>query len=578
MKKNTVDTKEKFRVFVVATDAEWVSKDMLEQEIGDIRKEIQPDIKESFVFQSLTTFDPAVFIAAAKQFKPNIIHFTNRGSPNQFVRMFDKNGWIRRVSGGTLANYIEAIGVKCQFLFFSNCRVWRNEENLAMVSNYVVSLMFKRSVGIPSSYIEQLYNSLTSPNSLGKTINQIRDVLSVAIFTGDIYFKSYIYGDKDKLVLTARLDEKQRVSEESRGVGDEYGGPVFSRKVELFHLGHAGNEERQANDIGPRVYRVWFGTNRKPVNENDISAGFTSARAERVYYGNCDISIPKFHTMGSLGDPWWKRFPRFWQNNRLAVQGRQVLSASDYWLELQRVFKDLAFDDKTLLIFLHGYNVSFDSAALRAAQIGFDLGIKGTTAFYSWPSKGLVSGYPADVASLEASEKYIGAFISDLSQKSGANKVHIIAHSMGNRGLLRAFSQMFSRIEVAVGKPFEQIFLAAPDVDVELFKQMASIYQKVAHRTTMYVSDKDKALRSSGFLHDYPRAGYTPPVTVVPGIDTIEVSNIDLTFLGHGYVAEARPILSDMHSLIAEDKSPDNRFGMEIKYLAPNMKYWCVRK
>jgi hypothetical protein len=79
-------------------------------------------------------------------------------------------------------------------------------------------------------------------------------------------------------------------------------------------------------------------------------------------------------------------------------------------------------------------------------------------------------------------------------------------------------------------------------------------------------------------LHDYPRAGYTPPVTVVPGIDTIEVSNIDLTFLGHGYVAEARPILSDMHSLIAEDKSPDNRFGMEIKYLAPNMKYWCVRK
>jgi len=33
---------------------------------------------------------------------------------------------------------------------------------------------------------------------------------------------------------------------------------------------------------------------------------------------------------------------------------------------------------------------------------------------------------------------------------------------------------------------------------------------------------KDKTLASSGILHDYPRAGFTPPVTTVDGIDTVD--------------------------------------------------------
>ena len=75
----------------------------------------------------------------------------------------------------------------------------------------------------------------------------------------------------------------------------------------------------------------------------------------------------------------------------------------------------------------------------------------------------------------------------------------------------------------------------------------------------MYVSSNDLALNSSGIIHAHPRAGYTPPVTVVHGIDTIEVSEIDLTFLGHGYVAEAREVLTDMHALMSSNQSPDSR-------------------
>jgi esterase/lipase superfamily enzyme len=37
---------------------------------------------------------------------------------------------------------------------------------------------------------------------------------------------------------------------------------------------------------------------------------------------------------------------------------------------------------------VHGYNVSFDDAALRTAQLAYDLTFDCPAAFFSWPSKG----------------------------------------------------------------------------------------------------------------------------------------------------------------------------------------------
>jgi Alpha/beta hydrolase of unknown function (DUF900) len=43
-------------------------------------------------------------------------------------------------------------------------------------------------------------------------------------------------------------------------------------------------------------------------------------------------------------------------------------------------------------------NVSFEGAAIRAAQLGVDLQVP-LTAFFSWPSRATVVGYTADEAS-----------------------------------------------------------------------------------------------------------------------------------------------------------------------------------
>jgi esterase/lipase superfamily enzyme len=126
-------------------------------------------------------------------------------------------------------------------------------------------------------------------------------------------------------------------------------------------------------------------------------------------------------------------------------------------------------------------------------------------------------------------------------------------------------------------KPFDQIILAAADVDQDTFRNLSVAYAEIAHRTTMYVCSKDLAVEASHWLHDYPRAGLTPPVLVVDGIDTINVSNLDLIGLGHGYVAEARELLTDIHDLIRNGNPPEKRFGLH-RATTESGGYWVVGK
>jgi esterase/lipase superfamily enzyme len=109
---------------------------------------------------------------------------------------------------------------------------------------------------------------------------------------------------------------------------------------------------------------------------------------------------------------------------------------------------------------------------------------------------------------------------------------------------------------------FGQVFLAAPDVDAQVFRNLAVAYGRLTTRVTLYVTSNDKAIGLSRRLHRFPRVGLTPPIAVVPGIDTIDASQVNLGLLGHGYAAEMRPVLSDIHRLIQGDAAPDKRFGL----------------
>jgi esterase/lipase superfamily enzyme len=233
--------------------------------------------------------------------------------------------------------------------------------------------------------------------------------------------------------------------------------------------------------------------------------------------------------------------------------------------------------DRQMVVYLHGYNTSFGDAAIRAAPIGFDLKVPGEMAFFSWPSKARPDGYAADVASIEASEGAITDFLVQIATESGASGVHVIAHSMGNRGLLRALQRIEADAERRSRVKFGQIFLAAPDIDTNLFENLAHLYPEYSERTTLYVSRGDKALGASTWLHGFPRAGFAPPVTIVRGIDTIEVTGLDVTILGHGYYAEAEALLHDMFDLLRRNAVPKDRQRLIQETTPQGILHWAFQ-
>jgi esterase/lipase superfamily enzyme len=331
-----------------------------------------------------------------------------------------------------------------------------------------------------------------------------------------------------------------------------------------------------------RLYEVWFGTNRACIDVEAPRKGFRNERDTegKVHYGTCMVEVPRSHRFGSTGTSFYKRWLRLeFKDDHLKLRTIKPIGDEDSFIEEMRSELEAQPEkDRVALVYLHGYNTSFEEAAIRAAQIGVDLKVTGVTAFYSWPSMAAAKGYPADIARVEASEAQIAEFLSAIATRSGAKVVHVLAHSMGNRGFARAVSRITSVAASAGTVRFGQILLAAPDIDVDLFKALAVAYPRIAKRTTMYVSAKDRALEMSSWLQDSNRAGFTPPVTVVDGIETIEVSAIDLTMLGHGYYAEAEAVLYDMKQLLDSDDPtvpPERRPRIE-KRERGGLTYWAM--
>lgn len=314
--------------------------------------------------------------------------------------------------------------------------------------------------------------------------------------------------------------------------------------------------EEPADEVAPgaRLYDVWFATTRAPLDRREPARGFSGELDPEgiVHYGTCSVQIPRTHKFGSTGTAWWSRWLRLeFEDDHITVRRRSLFaSADECFADLREELAGLDDGARQVLFYLHGYNVSFDEAAIRAAQLFADLKAAGAAAFFSWPSLGSVEHYFADADRISASEAAIAGFLSRLATDLQGAKVHIIAHSMGNRGLARAIQRITAAASREAGVRFGQIILAAPDMEVTLFKDLARVYADVAERTTMYVSARDRALGLSKFLQDSARAGFTPPVTIVPGIDTIEVTDVDVTALGHGYYAEAEAVLYDIADVL----------------------------
>ena len=325
------------------------------------------------------------------------------------------------------------------------------------------------------------------------------------------------------------------------------------------------------------VVRVHFATDRQRDLGKPAAQRFSGERssAGSISYGRCEISIPRDHRMGELESPsLWRLEFRADPARHVMLLSAEVDDPAHFFAALSEQIQ--ASKGKNAFVFFHGYNVTFEDAARRTGQMAYDLGFDGASVFYSWPSQGEVARYTVDENNIEWSTPHIRAFLADFVAKTRAEKVYLIGHSMGNRGLARACAELIAG-QPDLAQRIAAIILSAPDIDAQVFQQQIAPQLTAAqHPVTLYASSEDLALAASKTVHGYARAGDSGAgMLILPGVETIDATGVDTGFLKHSYFAEQRSALSDMFYLIHDNRRADQRFLDAVD--TPKGRYWSFR-
>jgi esterase/lipase superfamily enzyme len=279
--------------------------------------------------------------------------------------------------------------------------------------------------------------------------------------------------------------------------------------------------------------RVYYVTDRKLGPQADVRHMYTAERSRNgdLSYGTCIVTIPRSHVLGSLEEPSLFEFSED-VTKHVILQKVAVKDDHDFY-DMVRARVRTA-DRKDAFVFIHGYNTTFYDAARRTAQIAYDLKFDGAPIFYSWPSQGKASQYIVDETNAEWTLPHLITFLQKIRAKTGAMRIHLIAHSMGARVLTRALKELDS--DKTTRTRFNQIVLAAPDIDAETFAAIAKAINHAGDRITMYASSRDRAIKLSKSVHGYARAGEAGgALVVVPGVDTIDATTVSTDFFSHSY-------------------------------------------
>jgi esterase/lipase superfamily enzyme len=322
------------------------------------------------------------------------------------------------------------------------------------------------------------------------------------------------------------------------------------------------------------VVPVLFGTDRRVVHDGG-GVTYTGERGLGLTFGCASVSIPDDHRMGAVERPrWWRLEFREDPAHHVVITAVEELDRARF-VERGRTAAE-ACTAREALVFVHGYNVEFDDAMRRAAQVAYDLHFGGVAMLFSWPSCGTLQGYLTDETNIRWAQNDFREFLRLCLSQLGLTSVHVLAHSMGNRVLAETLGDATPVREDDTWARLDQIVFAAPDIDTDTFSQLAALFHGRASRVTLYASPKDLALEQSRRFHGYPRAGdCADGAFLATGVDAIDASAVDSSLMGHSYYGDNRSLLGDLFQLIRR-RGPEQRFGL-IPRQGPSGRYWEFR-
>lgn len=310
----------------------------------------------------------------------------------------------------------------------------------------------------------------------------------------------------------------------------------------------------------------WYGADRHEFQGNSVTE-----------LGLCQVSLPSDHRVGQLETRSIFRLELYDDPQKhVVIERLERLDNDMFYASLAEHIASSPREEA--ILFIHGYNVGFSDAVRRTAQMAYDLRFPGAAICYTWPSQGGMESYKVDEANVGWTVIHLEEFLQTLCEQSGVKRLHLIAHSMGNRALTQALERIALR-NAPLREQIGQVILAAPDVDSGEFRQRyAPAMRKVAEHVTLYASTHDRALLLSASIHGYERAGLSGEhLRLFPGIDTVDASPIDTSVIGHSYYGDNPIMIRDLRSLIGEGLPAENRRWLKKVSRDADLQFWTFR-
>jgi esterase/lipase superfamily enzyme len=153
---------------------------------------------------------------------------------------------------------------------------------------------------------------------------------------------------------------------------------------------------------------------------------------------------------------------------------------------------------RDILIYVHGFKQTFETAALDAAYLSDSIKFNGQTMLFSWPSRAGLFDYAYDRDSAMYSRDDLERVLRSIVEAPNGGRVHIVAHSMGTMLTLESLRQLYARYGDTVTSKIGAIVFAAPDIDMDIFSSSVRRIGPLAGKITVIAATNDRALALSG--------------------------------------------------------------------------------
>ena len=155
---------------------------------------------------------------------------------------------------------------------------------------------------------------------------------------------------------------------------------------------------------------------------------------------------------------------------------------------------------RDVLIYVHGFNQTFETAVLDAARLSDGIRFHGDTLAFAWPSKAKLLDYGYDRDSAMWSRDALEKVLDGLMASPTVGRLHIVAHSIGTMLTMEALRQLYAHQGDAAADRLGAVVFAAPDIDMDVFTSSVDHIGPIARKITLLTATNDRALAVSRWM------------------------------------------------------------------------------